>query len=88
VTAPRLIIGPDIVGRVFTKATFDVTLPSGKTLNDLDWVSIWCVKAAVSFGSGRFCLRDRRACRGSSQHPPRSRGVRKTIAAAQAASRW
>jgi mono/diheme cytochrome c family protein len=51
---PGFTIGPDIVGKRFTKATWRVTLPVGKTLDDLDWVSIWCVKARADFGSGPF----------------------------------
>src|SRR5260221_5109870 len=51
---PGFTIGPDLVGRVFNKAVLRVTLPAGKTLDDLDWVSIWCVKAGANFGSGPF----------------------------------
>jgi len=51
---PGFTIGPDIVGMRFTRATWKVQLPAGKTLADLDWVSIWCVKARADFGSGPF----------------------------------
>ena len=51
---PGFTIGPDLVGRRFVKATLQVKLPAGKTLDDLDWVSIWCVKARADFGSGPF----------------------------------
>ncbi len=51
---PGFAIGPDLVGRVFTKATLTVTLPPGKRLEDLDWVAIWCIKAGANFGSGQF----------------------------------
>jgi electron transfer DM13 len=51
---PGFTIGPDLVGRRFVKATMRVTLPAGKTLDDLDWVSIWCVRARADFGSGPF----------------------------------
>jgi mono/diheme cytochrome c family protein len=51
---PGFTIGPDIVGKRFNKATWRATLPAGKTLDDLDWVSIWCVKARADFGSGPF----------------------------------
>jgi hypothetical protein len=51
---PGFTIGPDIVGKRFVKATWRVQLPAGKTLADLDWVSIWCVKARADFGSGPF----------------------------------
>jgi hypothetical protein len=52
--SPGFIIGPDLVGQVFTGATLSVTLPAGKTLDDLDWVAIWCVDAKANFGSGPF----------------------------------
>jgi hypothetical protein len=51
---PGFTIGPNLVGRRFVKATLQVKLPAGKTLDDLDWVSIWCVKARADFGSGPF----------------------------------
>jgi mono/diheme cytochrome c family protein len=54
---PGFTIGPDIVGKRFSKATWRVTLPAGKTLDDLDWVSIWCVKARADFGSGPFLMK-------------------------------
>lgn len=34
--------------------TLHVTLPTGKTLDDLDRVSIWCVAAKFSFGDATF----------------------------------
>lgn len=34
--------------------TVEFTLPEGRTLDDLDGVSIWCVPAGVDFGSGFF----------------------------------
>jgi hypothetical protein len=52
--SPGFIIGPDLVGQAFTNATLSVTLPAGKTLDDLDWVAIWCVDAKANFGSGPF----------------------------------
>lgn len=51
---PGFTIGPDLVRRRFVKATLKVQMPAGKTLDDLDWVSIWCVKARADFGSGPF----------------------------------
>jgi mono/diheme cytochrome c family protein len=51
---PGFIVGPDLVGQVFVKSTWSVTLPAGKTLDDLDWVAIWCVQASANFGSGPF----------------------------------
>jgi mono/diheme cytochrome c family protein len=51
---PGFVIGPDLFGHRYNKATLNVTLPAGKTLDDLDWVSIWCTKARADFGSGPF----------------------------------
>ncbi len=33
---PAFTMGPNIVGRTFTKETWRVSLPAGKTLGDLD----------------------------------------------------
>ena len=35
-------------------ATMTLTLPSGRTLDDMDSISVWCVAAGVSFGDGVF----------------------------------
>jgi cytochrome c len=51
---PGFVIGPDLFGHPFNKATLRVQLPVGKTLSDLDWVSIWCVAVGANFGSGPF----------------------------------
>ncbi len=51
---PGFAIGPDLFGHQFHDETLRVTLPAGKTLGDLDWVSIWCVAAGANFGSGPF----------------------------------
>ena len=54
---PGFSIGPDLVGRHFDNDTLRVQLPAGKTLDDLDWVSIWCVAVGANFGSGPFVAR-------------------------------
>ena len=51
---PAFTMGPNIVGRTFTKETWRVSLPAGKTLDDLNWVGIWCVAVGANFGSGPF----------------------------------
>jgi mono/diheme cytochrome c family protein len=51
---PAITIGPNIVGRTFTKETWRVSLPPGQTLDDLNWVGIWCVAVGADFGSGPF----------------------------------
>lgn len=47
-------ISPDIKGQGFNGETLTVQLPEGKTLDDLDGVSIWCTDVGVSFGDGIF----------------------------------
>jgi hypothetical protein len=51
---PAVTMGPNLVGRTFTKETWRVSLPAGTTLGDLDWVGIWCVAVGADFGSGPF----------------------------------
>jgi mono/diheme cytochrome c family protein len=51
---PAVTMGPNIVGRTFTKETWRVSLPPDKTLGDLNWVGIWCVAVGADFGSGPF----------------------------------
>jgi hypothetical protein len=38
----------------YQRQTLTLRLPPDRTLDDLDGVSIWCVDAAVDFGSGAF----------------------------------
>lgn len=47
-------ISDNIVGKSFTDATLTFTLPAGKTLSDVDGISVWCADAGVSFGDGLF----------------------------------
>lgn len=48
-------IGPNLLrSGGYQGVTVYFVLPSGKTLDDLDSVSIWCVDAAVDFGSASF----------------------------------
>jgi hypothetical protein len=51
---PGFAVGPDLFGHVYKDETLRVPLPADKTLNDLDWVAIWCVAAGANFGSGPF----------------------------------
>ncbi len=46
-------IGPNLFGKPQFNATFRITLKEGE-LERLDGISIWCVRAAVSFGDGLF----------------------------------
>lgn len=46
--------GPQLAGRAWSGETLDLTLPTGRTLADLDGIAVWCVLAGVDFGDGRF----------------------------------
>lgn len=43
-----------IRGAAYEGETLTLTLPAGRTLDDLDGISVWCVPVGVSFGDGRF----------------------------------
>ncbi|MBW8191754.1 DM13 domain-containing protein [Neiella marina] len=48
------IIGERLTGTVFSNDTLQVSLPQGKSLDDLDSLSVWCVDFSVDFGSLTF----------------------------------
>lgn len=41
-------------GQPYVNVTMPMALPAGKTLDDLDSVSVWCVAARHNFGDGTF----------------------------------
>ncbi|NKB33150.1 MAG: c-type cytochrome [Pseudomonadales bacterium] len=47
-------ISDDLVGIAFSGGVLRVTLPAGRTLDDFDSISIWCVAVGISFGTGFF----------------------------------
>lgn len=51
-----LQIGDDLFGTVYdgTQGAFTVDLPAGETVDGYHAISVWCVAADVSFGSGTF----------------------------------
>lgn len=51
-----LSIGEDLVGTPYdgTQPDFTIDLPSGSTIDGYNAISVWCVTAGVSFGSGTF----------------------------------
>ncbi len=51
--AAGFAIGSNLFGTPRANTTVRVTLKAGE-LNQLDGISIWCVRAGVSFGDGRF----------------------------------
>lgn len=48
------IMGPKLNGRVYSGDRFRLQLPDGKTLDDVDGVSVWCADFSVSFGTAGF----------------------------------
>jgi hypothetical protein len=44
----------NLVGTTFSNQSLTITLPSDKTLDDLNGLSVWCYDFTVSFGDGRF----------------------------------
>ena len=47
-------VSGNLVGTLFASNTIRVTLPVGKTVNDFDSISVWCVPVSISFGDGFF----------------------------------
>ena len=47
-------ISEDIYGRSFDGERFVMTLPQGKSLDELDALSVWCSDVGADFGSGTF----------------------------------
>ena len=48
-------ISDDLVrGAAYAGETLTLALPAGRTLDDLDSLSVWCVDVGVSFGDARF----------------------------------
>ena len=50
-------MGDDLLGTTFSGETVNLTLPSTRTLDDLDGLSVWCITAGVSFADGEFAAR-------------------------------
>ncbi len=47
-------LGEDIFGTPFSDDTVTLTLPDGKTFDDMDGISVWCVEFGVSFTDAIF----------------------------------
>lgn len=47
-------ISEDLVGIAYSGNTLRLTLPAGRSLDDFDSISVWCVAVGVSFGTGFF----------------------------------
>lgn len=52
--ADAFSIGTQLTGTVFNDDTVVLNLPSSKSLDDLNTLSVWCVDFSVDFGSLRF----------------------------------
>ena len=44
----------DLVGTRFTNDQLTITIPDGRSLDDIDGLSVWCFDFSVSFGDGLF----------------------------------
>lgn len=44
----------NLVGISYSGNTLRITLPAGRSLDDFDSISVWCVPVGVSFGTGFF----------------------------------
>lgn len=49
-----LPIGPPLLGTVYSNDTLIIDLPEGTTLEGYNAISVWCVPAMASFGTGTF----------------------------------
>lgn len=47
-------ISSNLVGTAYNNNTLTLTLPMGRTLDDFNSISVWCVPVGVSFGTGFF----------------------------------
>lgn len=52
--ASGLQTGPQLLGMPFSGGSLEIDLPAGETLDGYNAISIWCVAAGTSFGSGTF----------------------------------
>jgi len=53
--APYTQISGDLIrGVPYVNETLDFTIPPGTNLADINYISVWCVVAGVSFGDGQF----------------------------------
>lgn len=47
-------ISENLVGTAFSNNTLRLTLPAGRSLNEFDSISVWCIPVGISFGTGFF----------------------------------
>jgi len=52
--ANGLAVGEDMEGTPFVDDSLEIDLPAGKTFDGYNAISVWCVPAQSSFGSGEF----------------------------------
>ena len=52
--AAGFAISDDIFGTAFSDEAVTLTLPEGKTFDDMDGISVWCVAFDVSFSDALF----------------------------------
>ena len=47
-------LSEDLVGIAYNENTLRLTVPEGRSLDDFDSISVWCVAVGISFGTGFF----------------------------------
>ncbi len=52
--SPYTIISGNLLGPAYSNATLTYTLPGGVNLEDVNYISIWCVPLGINFGDGMF----------------------------------
>ncbi len=50
------LMGPQLQGTVYENDTLTITLPNGKTLDDLTGISVWCSDFNADFGNMTFTM--------------------------------
>ncbi len=48
------VVGPRLNGTVYSGNTLTLKLPAGKTLDDMNSISVWCADVRIDFGSAVF----------------------------------
>ena len=49
-----LSLSKDIYGTAYDQSSLTLRLPTGRTLDDFNSLSVWCVDVGISFGDGKF----------------------------------
>ena len=53
--SPYTIISDDLVrGTPYVNETLNLSIPPGTVLEDINYISVWCIEIPISFGDGQF----------------------------------